>query len=221
MKNILVLTNDLQNSICIRKQLSSKGFYVAIIAEPKKLNPYIKHSKYELIILDLEDKKALELLVSLRSCGREVPVIVVSNNNSLEFLSEVFLNGADEFVCKPCRLLELEARTIRLLRRTPVTCYEKISIHDLQVDLQNNQVDRAGIQLSLSKKENELLKFMILNKNRLITRDKLLANIWNDKPTIKENTVDCYVSSLRKKLDSVGDHKFLHTEHGMGYVFRV
>lgn len=132
---------------------------------------------------------------------------------------EAFDQGADDYIVKPFHLKELGAKVKIFLKRAedkPVT-EEILQFADLVIDSQKKTVTRSGKDINLSPKEYRLLEYLVRNKNRVISKDELARNLWDNSYGVTANTIEVYINFLRNKIDRGFDHKIVLTKPGFGY----
>jgi DNA-binding response OmpR family regulator len=135
---------------------------------------------------------------------------------------EGFDAGADDYIVKPFDFKELLVRLRALLKRLyqgPPTG-NTLTIADLSMNLDNKEVTRGGVLISLTAKEFQLLEYLVRNKNRVVSRADIALNVWDIDFDTKTNVIDVYVNFLRKKLDRDFENKLIHTQVGMGYILK-
>lgn len=224
MYKLLIIEDDIELALTIRNALKIKGFNSQIIADGRKGLMYALRNRFDLIILDfnLPSLDGIEVLVRLRSRGKEVPILILTGNAEERILIDGLAKGADDFMVKPFKMNELEARLRRFLTRPPVTRIPYIEAGGIKYQKIDKYVMLEGItNMDMSKRESELLAYLLLHRNSLVSRETLLTNVWGDKPDLKSNTVDCYISSVRKKLSCRARSIRLETIHGFGYKLSV
>ncbi len=184
----------------------------------------------ELVILDilLPKMNGLEVCRKIRSLGhRDLPILMLTALNTPENVVLGLDNGADDYLGKPFKLIELKARIRTLLRRAETNSAqgqresEVYSFDDIELNNTTKQVRRNGQEISLTSTEFRLLLMFMKYPDKVLTRTVLLDDIWGIDFDIGTNVVDVYVNYLRKKLDTQSNKKVIHTVVGMGYVLRV
>lgn len=184
----------------------------------------------ELVILDilLPKMNGLEVCRKIRSLGhRDLPILMLTALNTPENVVLGLDNGADDYLGKPFKLIELKARIRTLLRRAETNSAqgqresEVYYFDDIELNNTTKQVRRNGQEISLTSTEFRLLLMFMKYPDKVLTRTVLLDDIWGIDFDIGTNVVDVYVNYLRKKLDTQSNKKVIHTVVGMGYVLRV
>lgn len=184
---------------------------------------------FDLILLDimLPGMNGFDLCVALRKKNRNIPVLMLTARGELEDKVMGLKLGADDYLTKPFEAPELLARIEALIRRAPVErSSEQIkgqfNFFDVEVDFDQAEVLKDGSKVDLSAREFHLLKFFIINKDKLLSRDLLLKEVWGYDSTPNTRTVDVHVAWLRQKLESTPSHpRHILTVHGFGYRFQV
>lgn len=182
---------------------------------------------YDLILLDimLPEMNGFEVCKEIRKTNQKVPILILSALDQTEDIVEGFKNEADDYLTKPFNIQELKARIGRFSRKIP---FEELPVKkptlmllDLKLDLDSKIVWRGEKQITLTATEFRLLELLLKNKNKVLTRVDILADIWGINFTMSTNVVDVYINYLRKKIDKDFSVKLLHTKVGMGYVLRI
>jgi two-component system OmpR family response regulator len=177
----------------------------------------------DLIVLDvlLPDLDGFAVLRRLRQEGSRVPVIFLTAKDTQRDKVTGLTLGGDDYITKPFGLEELAARVRAVLRRTrPDREETMLRFADLELDQDSYEVRRAGQPVRLSRTEFRLLRYLMLNAHRVLTRDQLLAHVWSYDFDGSSTVVNTYVSYLRRKLTALGPD-LIHTEHGVGYGLRL
>jgi two-component system, OmpR family, copper resistance phosphate regulon response regulator CusR len=128
--------------------------------------------------------------------------------------------GADDYLVKPFAFAELLARIRALLRRDVSGRELFLRVDDLELDLLGRRVVRGGLELDLTRREYELLEYLLRNKNATVTRDMIAREVWKETSGTLTNSIDVYINSLRKKVESPEKRQLIHTVRGVGYVVR-
>lgn len=211
---------DLNNIIV--KKLSSEGYTVDACFNGKEALDFIEVAEYDVIILDIMMPKmnGLEVIQEMRRKGNATPVIFLTARDSIEDRVKGLDRGANDYLIKPFSFEELMAR-MRVMTRNVAGVQTSIyTIADLSVDVSAHIVKRGDETITLSAKEFSLLEYLIRNKGKVLSREKIENNLWNFDYEGGTNAVDVYIRYLRKKIDENYDNKLIHTVRGCGYVLR-
>lgn len=176
------------------------------------------------VVLDmmLPDYDGLEVLRRMRADEPEVPVLFLTARDAVEDRVAGLTAGGDDYVTKPFSLEEVVARVRALLRRTAVVASESsalLVVGDLTLDEDSHEVTRADDEISLTATEFELLRFLMRNPKRVLSKAQILDRVWHYDFGGQANVVELYVSYLRKKIDA-GREPMIHTMRGAGYVLK-
>jgi DNA-binding response OmpR family regulator len=217
---ILLVEDDRSIVGFVEPELEHLGFHVrcaydgvAGLEEAQTFSP-------DLIILDimLPFMDGVGVLKRLRQEGSRVPVIMLTaRDTTLDKVHSLDL-GADDYLTKPFDIEELLARIRALLRRAEGD--EVLRVADLEINTSTREVRRADREIELTAREYELLEFMARNPRRVLSREFLLARVWDEELGLTTNLVDVYVSYLRKKVDAPGEMNLIRTVRGVGYVLK-
>ena len=183
---------------------------------------YIDCTDYDVILLDImmPKKSGMEVLKALRRKDSQTPVLLLTARDSIEDRVLGLDAGADDYLAKPFAFEELLARIRVMLRKKTGQNSSLLSAGDLTLDLNSHTVTRAGQEIPLSSKEFALLRYLLMNQGRILSRDQIEQHIWNYDYAGSSNMVDVYIRYLRKKIDDPFDRKLIHTVRGAGYVLR-
>jgi two-component system OmpR family response regulator len=200
------------------------GFEVACAATGAQALAAVRTFRPELMLLDvmLPDMEGFEVARRLGAQRARVPIIFLTARDATEDKVRGLTVGGDDYVTKPFSLEELVARVRALLRRSGAAAAESslLSFADLQLDDDAHEVTRAGAPIELTATEYRLLRYLMLNARRVLTRPQLLEHVWDYDFGGDARVLETYVSYLRKKLDAHGP-ALIHTVRGVGYVLRL
>jgi two-component system copper resistance phosphate regulon response regulator CusR len=230
MKNILLVEDEVHVVSFIKKGLSEEGFNVSVALDGKAGLQMFQNGAFDLLILDimLPEMNGLHLCTAIRKQNKTVPILFLTALGTSENVVLGLETGADDYLVKPFKFIELLARGKSLLRRIEnasnvVQSEPEIpmyNIADVVVNDYSKEVFRDGKLISLTSTEYRLLLHFIQNQNKVLSRTELLEHVWGVNFDMGTNVVDVYVNYLRKKLESKSDDKLIHTVIGMGYVMK-
>jgi two-component system, OmpR family, response regulator MprA len=174
------------------------------------------------VVLDLGLPKldGVEVCRRLRAEG-DVPILMLTARDALDSRVEGLDSGADDYLVKPFERDELLARLRALLRRRPPRGSAYLVAGDLRLNPDTREVTRGERRLELTAREFELLEYLMRNERLVVSRQALLDEVWGYHPFAETNTVDVFVSTLRRKLEEGGEPRVIHTVRGAGYVLRA
>ena len=176
----------------------------------------------DIAVLDvmLPDLSGLEVLRRLRADAPELPVLFLTARDAVEDRIAGLTAGGDDYVTKPFSLQEVVVRLRGLLRRTPGSRTDAVlTVGDLTLDEDSREVHRAGEPVQLTATEFELLRYLMHNPKRVLSKAQILDRVWNYDFGGQANVVELYISYLRKKIDA-GHQPMIHTMRGAGYVLK-
>ena len=200
------------------------GFEVTTAASGTEAVRAASSRRPDLVLLDvmMPDGDGFEALRRMRSAGIEVPVIFLTARDEEPDRVNGFDLGADDYVTKPFSLNELLGRIRAVLRRSrPGDPGSRLCVADLELDEDAHEVRRAGAVIDLTPTEYRLLRFLMLNAGRVVSKDQILGHIWEGDPARDGNVVEPCVSYLRRKVDQGQQLRLIHTVRGFGYVLRI
>lgn len=223
----ILLIEDEPNVISVlQRGLHNSGHELSIAMDGNTgLNMALDHA-FDVIILDLmlPGKNGMEVCRELREQKIETPVLMLTALSTVENIVSGLDGGADDYMTKPFRISELEARLRTLTRRhkqnNPLENKTLLSLADLELNNDTKEVKRGGKAIVLTATEFKLLHYLLRNKNKVLTRMEILENVWDIDFNLGTNVVDVYVNYLRKKIDTQTENKLIHTIFGMGYVLK-
>lgn len=208
------------------KLFLEKTSYLCDIANSaKEAMHQLETSNYDFILLDLglPDKDGISLLQeSKKNCG-DASFIIITARGNVEDRINGLDHGADDYLAKPFSLLELQARMQAISRRKSGNNDPLIEMGEFVADLNNRLVRYKGSEIDLSKKEFDLLGYMLLHKNRPLTRTQLSEHIWGQfsDDDYDSNFIDVHIKNIRKKLGAYASTDWLLTLRGIGYKIKI
>ena len=221
MKRVLIVEDERALARFVELELRHEGFEVAVAHDGREGLEKALREEWSLILLDL----MLPLLSGVEVCRRiravtDTPIIMITARDSVIDRVTGLDSGADDYVAKPFAIEELLARMRAIFRRTEARASDVLRIRDLSVQTDSCVVQRGGEVLQLTKREYELLLTLLANKNRVMTREMLLEQVWGYEADVETNVVDVYIRYLRNTIDRTGDSSLIETVRGFGYVMR-
>lgn len=227
MKKILLVDDEVSVVSFIRKGLVEEDYEVSVAFEGNSGLRMALEGSFDLIILDimLPDINGLEVCKAIRSHQIQTPILFLTALGASENVALGLDIGGDDYLVKPFKFIELNARIKALLRRTgPLEQLNQphniFTIADLRVDDDAKTVERNQTFIALTATEYRLLLVLIKNKGRVLSRLDLLESAWDINFNLSTNVVDVYINYLRKKIDADTNNKLIHTVVGMGYVLK-
>ena len=185
----------------------------------------ISINTYDYILLDLglPDGDGMDLFPEIKEYQQDALVIILTARDEVNDKVRAFEKGADDYLPKPFSLLELKARMQAILRRKSGWNNDLISIGDFTLDINSASVSHKGTSIPLTKKEFNLLHFLIIHKNRVINRYQLAEHLWGDhiEDEYQSNFINVHIKNLRKKLGEADNIDWLETVRGVGYRINV
>ena len=219
--NVLIVEDERQLSHEIEIFLSKQGYHCDVAFSGKSASEKIFVNSYDFILLDvgLPDTSGFQLLKEAKEGGKDAAFILITARGSIDDKITGLDLGDDDYLAKPFSLLELQARMQAILRRKHGLKNNTIPIHDFVMDIQNRTLLFGKDTVNLTKKEFDILHYMALHKNRVITRVQLTEHIWGDilEEDYESNYIDVHIKNLRKKLSAHANADFIETVRGIGY----
>ncbi len=218
---VLVVEDDVEIAGALRRSLALEGYDVELAGDGVEALSEADTFEPDAVVLDLGLPKldGVEVCRRLREQG-DVPILVLTARDAVESRVEGLDSGADDYLVKPFERPELLARVRALLRRRPPRGTASLVVGDLRLNADRHEARRAGRRLDLTSREFELLEHLMRNERLVVSRESLLEDVWGYAPFSETNTVDVFVSNLRRKLEAGGEPRMLHTVRGAGYVLR-
>jgi two-component system response regulator MprA len=219
---VLVVEDDEEIAQVLQRSLRLEGYEVRIAGDGEAALDQSVAFNPDLVILDLGLPKldGLEVARRLRSTD-DVPILMLTARDALEARVEGLDSGADDYLVKPFERQELLARLRALLRRRPPRGSASLVVADLTLNPDTHEVARGDRDIELTQREFELLEYLMRNERIVVPRQRLLEEVWGYDPFATTNTIEVFVSNLRRKLEAGGEARLLHTIRGAGYVLRA
>ena len=223
---MLVVDDEQSISDLVSTSLRFVGFEVRTAASGQEALLVAEEFKPQAMVLDvmLPDLNGFEVCEKIRNEGQEIGVLFLTAKDTVEDKVYGLTRGGDDYMTKPFSLEELVARLKALLRRTGVVATsadeEKIRFADLELDEATHEVRRAGDLIELSPTEFTLLRYLLINADRVVSKSQILDHVWQYDFRGDAGIVETYVSYLRKKID-IYEPPLIHTVRGVGYRLRI
>ena len=219
--NILIVEDNPELAIELKDYLSFSGYVCRISKNCETALEEICSNDYDIMLLDLglPDGSGFEVLKSVRKTQSKIAVVIITARGELEDRINGLQLGADDYLTKPFALTELGARLFAIIRRIHGFTVNDLDIHGFSLQLQDYKLHYGGNPIKLTKKEFDIFQYLVLNKNRVITRLQLTEHIWGDILEVNSdsNFIDVHVRNLRKKLDKHAIIEWFETVRSVGY----
>lgn len=222
---VLVVEDEPGLASVISRGLTDAGMDVSIAPDGITGLQMATNYQFDLLILDimLPGMNGVQICREVRKKDNAIPIVMLTALSSTENIITGLDSGADDYIAKPFKLAELEARIRTLMRRSRNNTVPKdvITVADLEVDLVSKTAKRGDKQINLTATEYRLLEYLVKNPNKVLSRIQILENVWDIDFNMGTNVVDVYVNYLRKKLDNNYATRLIQTVFGMGYMFKT
>jgi two-component system, OmpR family, response regulator len=222
--NVLVVDDEAVLAEMVSMALRYEGWNIATAGDGAAALDSARSQRPDVVVLDvmLPDMSGLDVLRKLREESPQLPVLLLTAKDAVEDRIAGLTAGGDDYVTKPFSLEEVVLRLRALLRRTGVTTEDsgaQLIVGDLVLNEDSHEVSRGGEPITLTSTEFELLRFMMRNSKRVLSKAQILDRVWSYDFGGRSNIVELYISYLRKKIDS-GREPMIHTLRGAGYVLK-
>jgi two-component system OmpR family response regulator len=222
--NVLVVDDESVLAEMVSMALRYEGWNIATAGDGSSAIASARAQRPDVVVLDvmLPDMSGLDVLHKLREENPQLPVLLLTAKDAVEDRIAGLTAGGDDYVTKPFSIEEVVLRLRALLRRTGVTTVDsgaQLVVGDLVLDEDSHEVTRAGEPVALTSTEFELLRFMMRNSKRVLSKAQILDRVWSYDFGGRSNIVELYISYLRKKIDN-GREPMIHTLRGAGYVLK-
>ncbi|HEQ7803093.1 TPA: two-component system response regulator CovR [Streptococcus pyogenes] len=224
-KKILIIEGEKNLARFVSLELQHEGYEVIVEVNGREGLETALEKEFDLILLDLmlPEMDGFEVTRRLQT-EKTTYIMMMTARDSIMDVVAGLDRGADDYIVKPFAIEELLARIRAIFRRQDIESEKKVPsqgiYRDLVLNPQNRSVNRGDDEISLTKREYDLLNILMTNINRVMTREELLSNVWKYDEAVETNVVDVYIRYLRGKIDIPGKESYIQTVRGMGYVIR-
>ena len=215
---VLIIEDSTILAESIKKALQASYYNVDIACDGKSGSYIARTNKYKIILLDLilPEKDGVTDCKEIREAGVECPILVISTQSEVPDKVSMLKMGADDYITKPFNIDELTARMEALLRRPYKIKKSVFTLNEVTIDIAKQSVQVDGEEIYLTRKEYMLLSCLIENEGNVVTRGKILEEVWDKDCNPFTNTIETHVRNLRKKIET-GGKKLIYTVSGRGY----
>ena len=219
---VLVVEDDEAIAEVLKRSLRMEGYEVKTTADGHAALEAAQSYLPDLVVLDLglPGLDGMEVARELRERD-DTPILILTARDAVESRVEGLDSGADDYLVKPFERQELLARLRALLRRRPPRGSAPLTVGDLMLNPDTHEVRRGDRGVELTQREFELLEYLMRNERIVVSRQRLLDEVWGYDPFSVTNTIEVFVSNVRRKLEANGEPRLLHTIRGAGYVLRA
>ncbi len=221
MAKILIVEDDVDLTNTLKTLLTFERHNVEVLHDGLEASIHLKMYRYDLLIIDwgLPGKSGLDVCREFRAAGGLTPVLMLTGKGEIESKITGLDSGADDYVTKPFHMQELPPRIRALLRRPQTTKQNLLTHKDLVVDSTKRTVAKAGANIILTKREFQVLEYLMRNHDQVYSYESLLDRVWPTSSDATAVALRTTMKRLRQKVDPNGD--MLRTIHGVGYIFET
>ena len=215
---ILVVEDDARMAALLKRGLSGEGHRVFVASNGREALEYVEARAYDVIVLDvlLPVLNGFDVARRLREAGDRTPILMVTARDAPRDAVRGLDSGADDYLTKPFAFEELLARVRSVSRRGPIPKDVKLTAGDLRLDPASREVVRGERRIEVTPREFQVLELLMRRAGRVVSRDSLIDIVWGGDSDVTTNTVDAFVSALRRKLELDGEPRLIHTARGIG-----
>ncbi|MGJ5813097.1 response regulator transcription factor [Paludibaculum fermentans] len=216
----LLLVEDEQDAArMLAKGLREQTYAVDIAFDGDAAMEKLSVNTYDMVILDvmLPSRSGFEICREMRRMGARAPVLMLTAQDQILSRIEGLDSGADDYLIKPFDFGELSARIRALLRRGPALQDPVIRVADLTIDTRNRSVRRGDRSIDFTAKEYALLEYLSKRQGEVVTRPEISEHVWDESYDPFSNLIEVYIQRLRRKIDTSGESRLIHTRRGEGY----
>jgi len=220
---VLIIEDEIELLIAISNYLTIENYICELAENYSKAHQKVSIYEYDIILLDitLPDGNGLDLLKIIRKHNTKAGVIILSAKNSLDDKITGLDQGADDYLTKPFQLSELNSRIKALLRRRNYAGSNMVVFNEIAIDTDSKSVTVNNNLITLTKKEYDILLYLVINQNRVLTKEAIAEHLWDDNIELADSYdfIYTHLNNLRKKIKSAGGADYIKTLYGMGYKF--
>ena len=220
---ILVVDDEIRIAKAIKQGLEQDGYAVDLAHDGEDGYNAAHADEYDCIVLDvmMPVMNGFEVAKKLREDGDKTPILMLTAKDQSRDIVSGLDSGADDYLPKPFSFEVLTARIRALMRRPHDVIENVLSVHDLEMDVANHTVRRAGKDIKLSNKEFGILEYLLRNKNRILSKSNIMTHVWDFDADILPNNVEVFINYLRGKIDKPFDGEpLIQTVRGFGYIIK-
>lgn len=216
---MLIVEDDKEIGNSLKQSFQGECFTVDLEEDGERGSYLARTNDYDIVILDniLPKKEGKEICVEIRAAGRSMPIIMLTVQSETLRKVDSFRIGVDDYVTKPFSFQELLARVKAVLRRPVQLQSETLSVDTLSLNIHEHTVKRGDRTIYLTRKEFQLLEYLMRNQGRVLSRGMIMEHVWDINVDPFSNTIETHILNLRRKVDRLGKNKLIHTVPGRGY----
>jgi len=219
--NVLIVEDEKSLANEIASFLKEEGFLCELAFTGLEASEKIAVNLYDFVLLDLglPDCNGLDLIVEARKNGNETAFVIITARGSVQDKVTGLDLGADDYLAKPFALMELNSRIQAIARRKFNILNQTLKVGEFVLELQSRKITWRGCEVTITKKEYDLLQYLIINRNKVLTRNQLYEHIWGNilDDQYDSNFIDVHIKNVRKKLNDFAPIPWLETVRGIGY----
>jgi len=220
---ILIIEDEAELLIALGNFLTKENFICELAENFRNAENKLAINEYDLILLDisLPDGNGLELLKMIKKRQIRSGVIIISARDSLDDKISGLDLGADDYLTKPFQLSELNSRIKAVIRRRQFDGSSLLKFNEISIDTDAYTVSIHGKEITLTRKEYDVLLYLLVNKNRVLTKEAIAEHLWDDNIDLTDSYdfIYTHLNNIRKKIKSAGGKDYIKTIYGMGYKF--
>jgi len=222
MEHLLIVDDEPKMRESVARSLRLERYQVSEAKDGREAIDKLQQIGFDLLIMDLAMPRldGLEAIKIIRQAGEQVPILVLTAKAGVDERVEGLEAGADDYLIKPFALKELLARVKALLRRAQSDDADLLRFSDLTLDTGTREAIRAGRYIELSRTEFNLLELLMRHPRQVLTRSKIMEDVWGYDFGSSSNSLDVYISYLRRKTEAGGEARLIQTAHGVGYLLK-